>query len=113
MNELEEVINEAFENARISKMPIKNLHDRHISRKDFKVGQYVLLYDSRLHLFLGKLKSRWTGPFRIRAILTHGACDIENLQDGQVTKVNGNRLKPYLELLSNDETSMDLVDPGK
>jgi len=73
----------------------------------------VLLYDSRLHLFPGKLKSRWTGPFRIRSISNHGAYDIENLQDGQVTKVNGHRLKAYLELLSKEETSMDLADPGK
>jgi len=79
MNELEEVRNESFKNARISKIHIKNLHDRHINRKNFKVGQYVLLYDSKLHLFLGKLKSRWTRPFKIRAISNHGAYDIENL----------------------------------
>lgn len=65
MNELEEIRNENFENARILKKHIKNLHDIDIRRKNFQVGQHVLLYDSKLHLFPRKLKSRWTGPFRI------------------------------------------------
>ena len=38
MNELEEIRNEAFENARISKIHIKNLYDKHISKKNFQVG---------------------------------------------------------------------------
>ena len=92
---------------------MKNLHDRHISRKNFKIGQYVLLYDSRLYLFPRKLKSRWTGPFRIRVISNHGAYDIENLKDCQVTKVNRHRLKAYLELLCKKETSMNLANLGK
>ena len=73
----------------------------------------MLLYDSKLYLFPRKLNSKWTGPFRIRAISDHVAYDIENLQDGQVTKVNGHRLKAYPELLSKEETSIDLADPKK
>ena len=58
MNKLEELGNEAYDNARIYKDKTKKWHDQKIMRKDFRVGELVLLYNSRLKLFLGKLKSR-------------------------------------------------------
>ena len=58
MNELEELRNEAYDNARIYKDKTKNWHDQNILRKDFKVGEIFLLYNSRIKLFPGKLKSR-------------------------------------------------------
>ena len=94
LNELEEFRNEAFENSRLAKLHMKELHDRHIDRKSFHEGQHVLLYDS-IHLFPGKLKSRWIRPFVIRSILAFGAIEIENLESGQCLIVNGHRLKPY------------------
>jgi hypothetical protein len=51
---------------------MKKAHDQSILRRSFKPSQKVLLYNSRLHLFLGKLKSRWTGPFIIRSVFPHG-----------------------------------------
>ena len=58
MNELEELRNEAYDNARIYKDNTKKWHDQKILRKEFILGELVLLYNSRLKLFLGKLKSR-------------------------------------------------------
>ena len=58
LNELEELINEAYDNARIYKDKTKKWHDQKIMRKEFKVGELVLLYNSKLKLFSGKLKSR-------------------------------------------------------
>ena len=58
MNELEELRNEAYDNARIYKDKTRKWHDQKILRKEFKVGELVLLYNSRLKLFPGKLKSR-------------------------------------------------------
>ena len=58
LNEFGEIRNKAFENAKLSKLHMKKLHDQHINRKNLYTGQHVLLYNSRLHLFLGKLKSR-------------------------------------------------------
>ena len=50
----------------------------------------------RLRLFLGKLRSRWSGPFTFTQIFQSGA--IEIMKDGHNTfKVNGQRLKPYYE----------------
>ena len=80
------------------------LHDKKIRRKTFNVGQKVLLYDSRLHLFPGKLRSRWSGPFIVKHVYPYGVCDIENPKNGNVFKVNGHRLK-----VEND--SIELGDP--
>ena len=59
INELEELRNEAYDNARIYNEKTKKWHDRKILRREFKIGEQVLLYNSRLKLFPGKLKSIW------------------------------------------------------
>ena len=65
MNELEELRNEAYDNARIYKEKKKRWHDQKIMRREFKAGEQVLLYNSRLKIFPAKLKSRWSGPFTV------------------------------------------------
>lgn len=66
----------------------------------FEPGQKVLLYNSRLHLFPGKLRSRWKGPFVVRSVFSYGTIEIEDPTNGTTLKVNGQRLKPFLELKS-------------
>ena len=68
INELEELRNDANFNSRIAKDKLKKWHDQLIARKNFKQGDHILLYDSKLHLFPSKLKSRWTGPFTIQKV---------------------------------------------
>ncbi|CAL5355993.1 unnamed protein product [Camellia sinensis] len=51
LQELEEIRNDAYENAMIYKEKTKAFHDRMISGKEFNVGQKILLYHSRLRLF--------------------------------------------------------------
>ena len=60
INELEELRNDAYSNSKIAKDKLKKWHDQLIARKNFKQGDQVLLYDSKLHLFPSKLKSKWT-----------------------------------------------------
>lgn len=98
INELDEIRAEAYESSRLHKERAKLIHDKHIQRKDFVAGQKVLLYDSKLHLFPGKLRSRWTGPYIITHVFPHGAVEIENPNGGSRFKVNAQRLKQYLEL---------------
>jgi hypothetical protein len=57
LQELEEIRNDSYENAAIYKAKTKAWHDKMISRKEFNVGDKVLLYQSRLRLFPGKLRS--------------------------------------------------------
>ncbi|CAN6716294.1 unnamed protein product [Malus baccata var. baccata] len=103
LNELEELRNEAYENAKIYKERTKLYHDKAILRKEFHQGMKVLLYDSRLRLFPGKLKSRWVGPFKVLQTFPHGAVEIENMKNGTSFKVNGQRLKPYLEKVEEEQ----------
>ena len=63
MNELDELRRESYESLRIYKERLKLFHDKNIVRKTFEPHEKVLLYSSRLHIFPGKLHSRWTGPF--------------------------------------------------
>ena len=56
MNELEKLRNKSYENARIYKEKTKRWHDKKILRREFKAGEQVLLYNSRLKLSPGKLK---------------------------------------------------------
>ena len=51
LSELEEPRNDAYESSRIYKAKTNVFHDKHIMRNNFTVGQQVLLYNSRLHLF--------------------------------------------------------------
>ncbi|RVW26682.1 Retrovirus-related Pol polyprotein from transposon 17.6 [Vitis vinifera] len=61
LNEMEELRNDAYINSKVAKQRMKKWHDQLISNKEFQKGQRVLLYDTRLHIFPGKLKSRWIG----------------------------------------------------
>ncbi|MGI4646458.1 hypothetical protein ACR2XX_27440, partial [Klebsiella pneumoniae] len=78
-------------------------------RKSFAIGDKVLLYNSRLHLFPGKLRSRWDGPFIVHNVYPHGAVEILNPGTGVISKVNGQRLKSFLEFsTTGSDEIMDL-----
>ena len=110
MNEIEELRRDAYDNAKVGKEWAKIFHDKTILRKDFKLGQKVLVYDTRLHLFPGKLKSRWTGPYIVKHVFPFGAVTVEDPKNGFEFKVNGQRLKPFLEFDTREE-SIPLEDP--
>ena len=97
MNELDEIRNEAYENARIYKDKTKKLHDKLLVRKTIVPGQKVLLFNSRLRLFPGKLKSRWCGPFVVNKVYPHGAVELKDYKKDEFFKVNGHRVKPYFD----------------
>ena len=71
----------------------------------------MLLYDSKLHLFPGKLKSRWTGPLTIQEIYSNGSVDLLNSKENRVFKVNGQRLKPNAAQHSIDKEEIPPLDP--
>ncbi|XP_075088297.1 uncharacterized protein LOC142170315 [Nicotiana tabacum] len=61
LNELDEFRLHAYKNAKLYKEKTKRWHDKNIQHREFEPGQEVLLFNSRLKLFPGKLKSRWSG----------------------------------------------------
>nr|GFB74356.1 reverse transcriptase domain-containing protein [Tanacetum cinerariifolium] len=84
----------AYENSLIYKERTKKLHDDKIKNRIFNVGDQVLLFNSRLKIFSGKLKSRWSGPFTISEIYPYGTAKLIH-PDGCNFKVNCHRLKYY------------------
>ena len=66
---------------------MKKYHDLKIEKWEFMVGDLVFLYNSRLHLFPGKLKSKWTGPYTVTQLFPHGAVELET-KDGVRFKLN-------------------------
>jgi len=94
IHKLEELRQNAYENVVIYKERTKAWHDKRIVKKEFNIGDYVLLFNSRLRLFPGKLRSRWTGPFKVSKILKSGAVEIRNNSYNPFV-VNGQRLKQY------------------
>jgi len=103
-----------YENAWITKSRTKIFHDQIINRKNFAPGDKVLLYNSRLHIFAGKLKTRWSGPFIVRTIFPHGAVVIVDPKSNTEFKVNGQRLKSFLttEPASQAEIVLSLFAPS-
>ena len=95
MNGLEELKNEVYDNAKIYKDKTKKWHDQKIMRKEFKAGKQVLLYNSKLKLFPGKLKLRWNGPYTIVASTPFRTVTLKT-NFGDDFKVNGQRVKHYL-----------------
>nr|GEV43872.1 reverse transcriptase domain-containing protein [Tanacetum cinerariifolium] len=65
LNELKEIRDQAFENSLIYKEKTKRIHDSKFKDRSFNVGDRVLLFNSRLKILSGKLKTRWTGPFTV------------------------------------------------
>ncbi|GKE99948.1 reverse transcriptase domain-containing protein, partial [Tanacetum coccineum] len=57
-------------------------------------GDHLLLFNSRLKIFLGKLKTRWSGPFTITEVFPYGTVKLSH-SDGSNFKVNCHRLKHY------------------
>lgn len=104
---------------RFTRKKAKKWHDKHILRKEFCIGQSVLVYDSKLHLFSGNFKSRWFGPCIIKRDLGHGAFEVQSATEGSF-KVNGQRMKHYVvgekldpeDTVDDDEQGADTTAPA-
>nr|GEZ05551.1 reverse transcriptase domain-containing protein [Tanacetum cinerariifolium] len=94
LNELNELHDQAYENSLIYKEKIKRIYESKIKDRVFNVGDRVLLFNSILKIFLGKLKTRWTGPFTVTQVFSYGTVELSQT-DGPNFKMNGHRLKHY------------------
>nr|GEV47607.1 reverse transcriptase domain-containing protein [Tanacetum cinerariifolium] len=107
LNELNELRDQAYENSLIYKEKTKRLHDSKIKDHIFNIGDRVLLFNSQLKIFSGKLKTRWSGPFTITQVFPYGTVDLSQT-NGPNFKVNGHRLKHYFR---DDIPKMVVPDP--
>ncbi|XP_074297196.1 uncharacterized protein LOC141627895 [Silene latifolia] len=96
LNELDEFRLQAYESSCLYKEKTKRWHGKMILKKYFKIGDKVLLFNSRFKLFPGKLRSKWSGPYTVTNITKLGSIGVMTT-NGEKFKVNGHRLKIYHE----------------
>jgi hypothetical protein len=97
ISKLEEVRLKAYENAIIYKERIKRWYDKRLKKKEFKEGDKVLLYNSRLKTSRkGKLQRKWDIPYVVKLVLSNGAITTMDVKGDQFM-VNGQWLKVYYE----------------
>nr|GEZ70787.1 reverse transcriptase domain-containing protein [Tanacetum cinerariifolium] len=94
LNELHELRDQAYENSLIYKERAKKLHDSKIKNRIYNFGDHVLLFNSHLKIFYGKLKTRWSGPFTITEVYPYATAKLSHA-DGSNFKVSCHRLKHY------------------
>nr|GEZ12791.1 reverse transcriptase domain-containing protein [Tanacetum cinerariifolium] len=94
LNELNEIRDQAYKNFLIYKAKTNKIYDSKIKNRIFNVGDRVLLFNSHLKIFSGKLKTRWSGPFTITKFFPYGTVELSE-PDGPNVKVNGHRVKHY------------------
>ncbi|RDY04638.1 hypothetical protein CR513_11629, partial [Mucuna pruriens] len=95
--QLEELRLEAYKNSWIYKQKVKQIHDSQILRKEFRVGQKVLLFNSLLKLITGKVRFRWDGPFVITNVFPCDAVELKHEATNITFQVNGHQLKTFHE----------------
>nr|GEZ70093.1 reverse transcriptase domain-containing protein [Tanacetum cinerariifolium] len=66
----------AYENSLIYKEKTKRIHDSKIKDRVFNVSNRVLLFNSRLKIVLGKLKTHWSRPFTITQVFPYGTVEL-------------------------------------
>ncbi|GJW15669.1 reverse transcriptase domain-containing protein [Tanacetum coccineum] len=94
LNELNELRDQAYENSLIYKEKTKRIHDAKIKNPTFSTLVFVSFFNSRLSIFKGKLKSRWSGPFTVVQVFPYGTVELSQ-NSGPNFKVNGHRIKHY------------------
>ncbi|XP_015970669.1 uncharacterized protein LOC107494154 [Arachis duranensis] len=113
--ELETLRLEAYDNSRLYKEKVKAVHDKHIKRSEFRPGDLVLLYNSRLRLMPGKLRSRWEGPYKVKKAEPNRVFHLSHPSSSNLIKVNGHRLKLYHGEKMNENKELEvflLKDPA-
>ncbi|GKD73680.1 RNA-directed DNA polymerase, partial [Tanacetum coccineum] len=115
INELDKIRLDAYESSIFYKERTKRWRDKRIKTPTkYEKGDKVLLFNSILRLFPGKLKSRWNGPFSVNKDMKNGAIELYD-EDGNEFIVNKQRVKPYQKnvLDTNRDDDITLDDEGE
>ncbi|RVW72679.1 Gag-Pol polyprotein [Vitis vinifera] len=110
LNELEAYRNESYECLCNAREKHKFYHDKLILRREFKQGEKVLLYDSKLHIFPRKLRPRWNDPYVVKEVFPYGTVTIRNPRTANEFKVNGQHLKHFIERFETQEENLHFLD---
>ncbi|GJV59269.1 reverse transcriptase domain-containing protein [Tanacetum coccineum] len=94
LDKLAEMRNEDYEHSCVYNERTKRWHDAKIMDKEFQEGEEVLVFNSSLKLFQGKMKTRWYGPYKVSRVCPYGTVEVCG-KDEVHFKVNRHRLKRY------------------
>ncbi|CAM8913778.1 unnamed protein product [Rhodiola kirilowii] len=94
LNELDEIRLDSYESSKIYKERTRRWHDKLILKRQFLVGDKVLLFNSKYKLFPGKFKSRWFRPYKIHRVFNDGHLELIDNNEN-IFKANGQRVKIY------------------
>src|SRR3954470_18533576 len=95
LTSLDEWRSEAYESAKMFNEKVKKWHDKRILKREFHVGDKVLLFRYRFRFSPGKLLSRWERTFHVEEVYRSGAIKINNFEGTKPQVVNGQILKHY------------------
>jgi hypothetical protein len=108
--ELEEWREKAYQSAKLYKERTKRWYDKQIKIKQFKPGDKILFFNSRIRLFgHGKLHSKWKGPYLVLHAADHGTITLQ-CDDEETFKANGQRLKLFIEPNPQNFGEVDVLD---
>jgi hypothetical protein len=103
LNELDEAHLFSLQRTTVIQQQRARWHDKHIKKKSFQKGDWVLLYDSRFQDFPGKLQTRWLGPYEIKEVHDNGTVTLVTIDEsGSPFLVNGHQLRLYHQPLSKE-----------
>ncbi|GJY39858.1 reverse transcriptase domain-containing protein [Tanacetum coccineum] len=109
INELDELRLDAYESSITYQERTKRWHDKRIKAPTkYEKGDKVLLFNSCLRLFPGKLKSKWYGQFAVSKDMKNGAIELYD-EGGNEFIINKQRVKPYKKDASNVDKDEDIT----
>nr|GEV47243.1 reverse transcriptase domain-containing protein [Tanacetum cinerariifolium] len=103
---------QAYENSLIYKEKTKNIHDSKIKNCIFNVGDQVLLFNSRLKIFSGKLKTCWSGPFTITKVFSYGTVELSQPDAPNFKSLNEQKRALYNTVITYQST-LEEKDEGR
>ena len=113
LNELDETKENALQHTILVQNQRTKWHDKFIRKKQFKEGDWALLFYSRYKDFKGKLTTRWLGPYEVEKAFEN-VVRIKTLDEEPISfTVNGHILKFYTKPLSKDEFIQKIVQQSE
>ena len=104
LNELDKVRQDALQQTIMVQQQRIKWHNKFIRKKEFQVGDWDLLFDSKFKYFKGKFTTHWLGPYEIQEVFDNGSVRIKTIDEEEASfLVNGHKLKVYNKPLNRDE----------
>lgn len=109
INELDEIRLSSLQHTTPIQQQREKWHDALIKKKIFHQGDWALPYDSRFHDFLGKLQTRWLGPYEMQKFHDNGTITLATVDGfGYSFKTNGHRVRLYHKPLTRESFCQQL-----